>query len=314
MLTDRLSRQEQEVSEHTIGLVKELEKERRKKTELMQTVAELQSEVKMLRASNTAITSSHSQVETETESKLMEAEKRAATLESENSSLRLTVAEKEKALIEAKQQEEFHQQEKETEETQWKKELQEVRLELAREREAIRHREVSQANEVRLAQSQFELINTKYEETVKLVALLRKQLQDQTVKPHSEPSTQESVTTSEVPLPLFSAPTGSAGNPSIARLKELEQQLRAKEGRLTASETALERLRRDTERSASELLDLKRENDELMKQVVSMESLREEYKTCVLKYNKMVEEYDTMRSDLMDMRDERVDDENECNI
>lgn len=62
------------------------------------------------------------------------------------------------------------------------------------------------------------------------------------------------------------------------------------------------------------MLDLKRENDELMKQVVSMESLREEYKTCVLKYNKMVEEYDTMRSDLMDMRDERVDDENECNI
>lgn len=64
----------------------------------------------------------------------------------------------------------------------------------------------------------------------------------------------------------------------------------------------------------SELLDLKRENDELTKQTAKMESLREEYKNFVLKYNKMVEEYSAMSSDLMDMRDERVEDEGESNV
>lgn len=315
MLTDRLSRQEQEVSEHTINLVKELEKERRKKAELMQTVAELQSEVKILRATNTTIASNHSQVETVVESKLMESEKRVTALESENSSLRLKVAEKEKDLMEFKIQEETRQQEEEAKESEWKKELQDLRLELDKQREASRHREVSQSNEVRLAQNQFELINSKYEETVKLVALLRKQLQEQSsISQPSEPSTHKSESVTEENLPLFPTPVGPKVNPSTTRLKELEQQLRAKEGRLTAAEAALERLRRDAERSASELLDLKRENDELTKQTAKMESLREEYKNFVLKYNKMVEEYSAMSSDLMDIRDERVEDEGESNV
>ena len=125
--------------------------------------------------------------------------------------------------------------------------------------------------------------------------------------PFTTPIISSSTSSSSADSP-FPNTTTATPSPSVlsARVKELEQQVRSKEGKIASVESALERMRRDAENSTSELLDLKQQNNELEKQIARKDQVEKELYELKLKYNEMVEEYTSMREDVIDLRDERV--------
>ena len=323
-LTEQLSRGEQAVSEKTMELVKELDKERRKRTELIQRINELKGEVKILRATNSSISSSQAQIESEAEQRLKEVELQVSKEESANSELRLQIETLQQTIAQMQSAQTEILNEKERVERQAKAEIQSLRVENEKQAETARHREVTQANEVQLAQAQFELVNTRYEETLKLVSLLKKQLQEKQSLAEGQKSSSENPeetpadgqgdvqenrekTAHERSLPdeevVFPAP---AVHPDSSHLLELEQQIRAKEGKIAALESSLERLRRDAECGANELMDLKMKIDEMEKREERWKHMEKELYDLQIMYNEMVDEYNLMKEEVMNVRDDRV--------
>ena len=323
-LTEQLSRGEQAVSEKTMELVKELDKERRKRTELIQRINELKGEVKILRATNSSISSSQAQIESEAEQRLKEVELQVSKEESANSELRLQIETLQQTIAQMQSAQTEILNEKERVERQAKAEIQSLRVENEKQAETARHREVTQANEVQLAQAQFELVNTRYEETLKLVSLLKKQLQEKQSLVEGQKSSSENQeetpadgqgdvqenrekTAHERSLPdeevVFPAP---AVHPDSSHLRELEQQIRAKEGKIAALESSLERLRRDAECGANELMDLKMKIDEMEKREERWKHMEKELHDLQIMYNEMVDEYNLMKEEVMNVRDDRV--------
>ena len=323
-LTEQLSRGEQAVSEKTMELVKELDKERRKRTELIQRINELKGEVKILRATNSSISSSQAQIESEAEQRLKEVELQVSKEESANSELRLQIETLQQTIAQMQSAQTEILNEKERVERQAKAEIQSLRVENEKQAETARHREVTQANEVQLAQAQFELVNTRYEETLKLVSLLKKQLQEKQSLAEGQKSSSENPeetpadgqgdvqenrekTAHERSLPdeevVFPAP---AVHPDSSHLRELEQQIRAKEGKIAALESSLERLRRDAECGANELMDLKMKIDEMEKREERWKHMEKELYDLQIMYNEMVDEYNLMKEEVMNVRDDRV--------
>ena len=323
-LTEQLSRGEQAVSEKTMELVKELDKERRKRTELIQRINELKGEVKILRATNSSISSSQAQIESEAEQRLKEVELQVSKEESANSELRLQIETLQQTIAQMQSAQTEILNEKERVERQAKAEIQSLRVENEKQAETARHREVTQANEVQLAQAQFELVNTRYEETLKLVSLLKKQLQEKQSLAEGQKSSSENheetpadgqgdvqenreKTAHERSLPdeevVFPAP---AVHPDSSHLRELEQQIRAKEGKIAALESSLERLRRDAECGANELMDLKMKIDEMEKREERWKHMEKELYDLQIMYNEMVDEYNLMKEEVMNVRDDRV--------
>ena len=323
-LTEQLSRGEQAVSEKTMELVKELDKERRKRTELIQRINELKGEVKILRATNSSISSSQAQIESEAEQRLKEVELQVSKEESANSELRLQIETLQQTIAQMQSAQTEILNEKERVERQAKAEIQSLRVENEKQAETARHREVTQANEVQLAQAQFELVNTRYEETLKLVSLLKKQLQEKQSLTEGQKSSSENheetpadgqgdvqenreKTAHERSLPdeevVFPAP---AVHPDSSHLRELEQQIRAKEGKIAALESSLERLRRDAECGANELMDLKMKIDEMEKREERWKHMEKELYDLQIMYNEMVDEYNLMKEEVMNVRDDRV--------
>ena len=323
-LTEQLSRGEQAVSEKTMELVKELDKERRKRTELIQRINELKGEVKILRATNSSISSSQAQIESEAEQRLKEVELQVSKEESANSELRLQIETLQQTIAQMQSAQTEILNEKERVERQAKAEIQSLRVENEKQAETARHREVTQANEVQLAQAQFELVNTRYEETLKLVSLLKKQLQEKQSLAEGQKSSSENheetpadgqgdvqenreKTAHERSLPdeevVFPAP---AVHPDSSHLRELEQQIRAKEGKIAVLESSLERLRRDAECGANELMDLKMKIDEMEKREERWKHMEKELYDLQIMYNEMVDEYNLMKEEVMNVRDDRV--------
>ena len=323
-LTEQLSRGEQAVSEKTMELVKELDKERRKRTELIQRINELKGEVKILRATNSSISSSQAQIESEAEQRLKEVELQVSKEESANSELRLQIETLQQTIAQMQSAQTEILNEKERVERQAKAEIQSLRVENEKQAETARHREVTQANEVQLAQAQFELVNTRYEEILKLVSLLKKQLQEKQSLAEGQKSSSENPeetpadgqgdvqenrekTAHERSLPdeevVFPAP---AVHPDSSHLRELEQQIRAKEGKIAALESSLERLRRDAECGANELMDLKMKIDEMEKREERWKHMEKELYDLQIMYNEMVDEYNLMKEEVMNVRDDRV--------
>ena len=323
-LTEQLSRGEQAVSEKTMELVKELDKERRKRTELIQRINELKGEVKILRATNSSISSSQAQIESEAEQRLKEVELQVSKEESANSELRLQIETLQQTIAQMQSAQTEILNEKERVERQAKAEIQSLRVENEKQAETARHREVTQANEVQLAQAQFELVNTRYEETLKLVSLLKKQLQEKQSLAEGQKSSSENheetpavgqgdvqenreKAAHERSLPdeevVFPAP---AVHPDSSHLRELEQQIRAKEGKIAALESSLERLRRDAECGANELMDLKMKIDEMEKREERWKHMEKELYDLQIMYNEMVDEYNLMKEEVMNVRDDRV--------
>lgn len=305
-------------------LVKELDKERRKRTELIQRINELKGEVKILRATNSSISSSQAQIESEAEQRLKEVELQVSKEESANSELRLQIETLQQTIAQMQSAQTEILNEKERVERQAKAEIQSLRVENEKQAETARHREVTQANEVQLAQAQFELVNTRYEETLKLVSLLKKQLQEKQSLAEGQKSSSENheetpadgqgdvqenreKTAHERSLPdeevVFPAP---AVHPDSSHLRELEQQIRAKEGKIAALESSLERLRRDAECGANELMDLKMKIDEMEKREERWKHMEKELYDLQIMYNEMVDEYNLMKEEVMNVRDDRV--------
>ena len=102
---------------------------------------------------------------------------------------------------------------------------------------------------------------------------------------------------------VFPAP---AVHPDSSHLRELEQQIRAKEGKIAALESSLERLRRDAECGANELMDLKMKIDEMEKREERWKHMEKELYDLQIMYNEMVDEYNLMKEEVMNVRDDRV--------
>ena len=127
-------------------------------------------------------------------------------------------------------------------------------------------------NEVKLAQSQFELINSKYEETIKLVGILKKQVQN-TVIPSAVPeATEEAPEEIDVVFPL-SVPKQSA-EPS--KVQEMEAELRSKDGKIASLNDMIKRLRQDASHTTDALTDMKVQYDEMEKKVAAVKAVEEE--------------------------------------
>lgn len=102
---------------------------------------------------------------------------------------------------------------------------------------------------------------------------------------------------------VFPAPAIHA-DPS--RVRELEQQIRAKDGKIAALESSLERVKRDAESGASELMDLKMKLDEMEKREEQTRRLADDLRELQLKYNEMVDEYNAVVEEVRNTRDDRV--------
>ena len=179
----------------------------------------------------------------------------------------------------------------------WKAEVKSLKESVEKRGEEVKSRELRQDNEIQLMQTQFEMVNTKYEDMKKLVGVLKKQLQER-------PVVEESVKPAEAETP-FSPPQQ---NELTVRMKEMELREKSKDGRISSLELLIERLKKDAENNTSELMDLKMKNDELEKRSGRVKEVEAELHELQVKYNEMVDEYTEMREVVTDLRDEKVGD------
>ena len=91
-----------------------------------------------------------------------------------------------------------------------------------------------------------------------------------------------------------------------ARVRELEQSEKSKDGRISSLELLVERLKKNEESNTNELMELKVQNDELEKKAGKVAELEGELYSLQVKYNAMVDEYTEMRETVTDLREEKV--------
>ena len=205
---------------------------------------------------------------------------------------------------------------------------------------------LSQNDEMKQMREQFELVNGRYDEMKKLVSVLKKQLQERSANPLV--SMQGNGQGNEQENPLVSSQTNAQGgavtdplvstaaNPLMtseemregelpelagketsreisARVRELEQSGKSKDGRISSLELLVERLKKNEESNMNELMELKVQNDELEKKAGKVSELEGELYKLQVKYNEMVDEYTEMRETVTDLRDEKVGSFGGCN-
>ena len=270
-LRDQLSRRSLTAGDAAQSLARDLEKERRRRAELAAGLGAAQAELRQLQATATAAQAERKRSETAAVAQLAQLEESSRSQEETIRTLRQRVetAEANAALAQKAQQEA------------------EASLRAAESAAAAAAAEASVAavaqnqrvaqlsQDVSVAQRQFELVSRRYDETLQLVALLRKQNAPAEVAP-------------------------------VAQVAQLEESVRVLEGKLATATGVSERLRRDASVATSELSELKLRNDELARKAGEAGKLAEELVALRRRCGEMARELEEWRGAVADLREERV--------